>query len=680
MSLFNMPSFACTKDDIEKEVRSVYQSIKQKRRHQKSADLERKLKWNQEESDNYPLPSDDRPKQIIRRTPVPSNGRTPKHFATLYYEGEPPRMTAATPMRVPLAEPLPKNILHAPISRYNCSTMIEDPIFIPYLGDDKVDHASILSERELEIRSKVTEEGPPMVRDETNFIVDQVLLECSVIQGVTVWEHDETKEYVLSALAQCACLKRARVQERYETTILSLPVLVHPPTPHNNPLIETNTTRANGNDDSKTTNPLQMTMCGECVNEERAVNDQLDADYLQDMDSFRALFCRRCLIYCCSIHGIESKPSLELQQNLFQEMDASYYFPSLEIGMTDTDILFDDVNGLSAFQKTMCKRAFVMCNGDYKRISLLLGAPEHLIRGFVREQKLQLPPKRDTTSVKLRANTNKYYSVKNYNQKWYNATKDAEIHPFFTPCCHEEVCSEETCSCIQNRFFCTPACCWGAASPNFFRGCGCKGSCNASNCTCFAAKRECDPELCSCRTCSDPPDRPASKQVCRNDNIRMRRHAHLLIAPSAVSGWGCFTKYALRKGEFIHEYVGELINQEVAEKRGQFDDAKNRSYLFNLTSDYVLDACRVGNKTRFINHSDKPNVETRNVFVNGDQHVAMFALEHIDAEEELFVDYRYNVSMSNDLIEIAEFTPEWLSDGRQPPKKPNQRKRKRAKR
>ncbi|GAX10804.1 histone-lysine N-methyltransferase EZH2 [Fistulifera solaris] len=521
--------------------------------------------------------------------------------------------------------------------------MIVDPVFIPYLGDDKVDHTSFLSEQELEIRIKATDEGPPMVRDEMNSIVDQVLLECSVVKGVAVWEHAETTEYVLSVLVQCACLKRARIQERYEATILPLHL---PQLAQNNSLTQPDTARSNANYDSNLINTLQMDVCGECVNEERAVDNQLDAKYLQDMDSYRALFCRRCLTYCCSIHGIESKPSLELQQNIFQEMDESNYFPSLGIELIDTDIRFDEVEELSAFQKTMCKRAFLMCNGEYKRISLLLGAPEHLIRAFVREHNLQLPPKRDTTAVKLRANTIKYYSVKNYNQKWYNATKDAEIHPFFTPCCHEEMCSEENCSCIQNRFFCTPACCWGAASPNFFRGCG------------------------------------SSKQVCRNDNIRMRRHAHLLIAPSAVSGWGCFTKYALKKGEFIHEYVGELITQEVAEKRGQFDDAKNRSYLFNLTSDYVLDACRTGNKTRFINHSDKPNVKTRNVFVNGDQHIAMFALEHIDAEEELFVDYRYNVSMSNDLIEKAKFEPEWLSNSGQvpSPKKTKHGKRKRGKR
>jgi histone-lysine N-methyltransferase EZH2 len=57
----------------------------------------------------------------------------------------------------------------------------------------------------------------------------------------------------------------------------------------------------------------------------------------------------------------------------------------------------------------------------------------------------------------------------------------------------------------------------------------------------------------------------------------------LLLAPSRISGWGLFTKYALKKGDFVHSYVGELVSQEEAERRGQVDDIKNRSYLFNLS-------------------------------------------------------------------------------------------------
>ena len=660
-----MSLFTGAKDTIANEVRSLYKSNVSKRRHQKGLELERKLKWDPHNNSVAP-DSHNAPRQISRQTDNPNNPRTKCLTATFNVEGEPQRITSASRTPIPSVDPLPKHIPHVPMNRYNCYSMLEDPIFIPYLGDDDkmIDYTSILSEQEMAIRKKATEEGPMMERDETNAILDQVLLESSIIQGIQVWKQTETTNYVLSALAQCACLSSARIQERYQVTIV--------------PLFSLQNERTNTTTNSPI-HPLEATVCGECVHKEGI--DTWDADYLEDMDSFRALFCRKCFTYSCSVHCVESKPSLQLQHTVLLATDVSNQFPSLETDTADTESCFDHVKELSNFQKKLCKRAFFMCDGDYRRISVIVGAPEHLIQTFVQEHNFQLPPKSDSKFLRSRANQKvDKYSVKRYNQKWYNAIKNAEIHPLFTPCCHEEPCSEETCSCIQNRFFCTPACCWGALSPNFFRGCGCKGSCNASSCTCFAAKRECDPELCSCCPCSDPPDRTASKQQCRNDNIRMRRHAHLLLAPSVISGWGCFTKHALRKGDFIHEYVGELINQEVAEKRGQIDDAKNRSYLFNLSSDYALDGCRTGNKTRFINHSDKPNIETRTVFVNGDQRIGMFALEHVGAEDELFFDYRYNVSMSNDLIEMAKFKPAWLpnDEHEKPPSKPKLGKRKRS--
>ena len=65
-----------------------------------------------------------------------------------------------------------------------------------------------------------------------------------------------------------------------------------------------------------------------------------------------------------------------------------------------------------------------------------------------------------------------------------------------------------------------------------------------------------------------------SRQRCRNDNISMKRNAHLLVAESTINGagWGLFTKYALQKGDFVHEYVGEIITQEEAERRGVIYD------------------------------------------------------------------------------------------------------------
>lgn len=82
-----------------------------------------------------------------------------------------------------------------------------------------------------------------------------------------------------------------------------------------------------------------------------------------------------------------------------------------------------------------------------------------------------------------------YHSMKNYNPKWLNNIQSCEIHPAFIPCDHDEPCAEETCSCVQNKFFCNKACGWGSKSRNFFRGCACKaGQCRSSTCPCWAGE------------------------------------------------------------------------------------------------------------------------------------------------------------------------------------------------
>lgn len=118
----------------------------------------------------------------------------------------------------------------------------------------------------------------------------------------------------------------------------------------------------------------------------------------------------------------------------------------------------------------------------------------------------------------------------------------------------------------------------------------------------------------------------------------MRRHARLLLAESSIkgAGWGLYTKHALKKGDFVHEYVGEVISQEEAERRGIIYNKLNMSYLFNLSSDFTVDATRKGNKTRYANHSSSaPNCEAKMIQVNGDMRIGLFAKIDIDPQSEV---------------------------------------------
>ena len=381
-----------------------------------------------------------------------------------------------------------------------------------------------------------------------------------------------------------------------------------------------------------------------------------DVAYLEGQDSYRFLFCRRCFIYDCNIHGLKKRANPGLQYQLAKQKERDGIWPKAAPNDLDgeNDPLEGTMTQLSDFHKRICKRMFLIFDGNVKSMSICMRAPRQLIADYIKECNYQMT---QTTLAAViptdnswRDRNHYYYSVKRYKKSWYQAHTKAKIHPFYEPCMHpSRPCDEHNCSCIKNLFFCSKACLWARQSRNFYRGCGCKGSCSAKSCTCFAANRECDPDLCACDACTDPPNQTAVKQKCRNDNLTMNRRQHLLIAESSVpgGGWGVFTKYAVQKNEFLSEYVGELISQEEADRRGVIHDERRCSYLFNLSSDRVVDGFRKGNKARFLNHSENPNCRTKILFVNGEQRIGIFADRALEAQSELFFDYRYNHSMDN---------------------------------
>ncbi|GLE00446.1 hypothetical protein PINS_up009203 [Pythium insidiosum] len=243
------------------------------------------------------------------------------------------------------------------------------------------------------------------------------------------------------------------------------------------------------------------------------------------------------------------------------------------------------------------------------------------------------------------------------------------------PCEHIGVCDSLQCSCVRRDHFCDKACACAADCPNRFQGCQCeRGQCRSSDCVCVAAQRECDPDV--CRSCGSigavigafnrgcwvsrsnaagaATDRRAlsssSRTGCGNVGLQTMSRRLIRIGRSPVHGWGVYVVERISRGELVCEYVGELISQDEAERRGSVYDRKATSYLFDLNEDAVVDAFRVGNKARFINHapSHEANCEGKVVLIRGDHRIGIWAKRDIRRGEELFFDYGYHTSTAPD--------------------------------
>lgn len=142
--------------------------------------------------------------------------------------------------------------------------------------------------------------------------------------------------------------------------------------------------------------------------------------------------------------------------------------------------------------------------------------------------------------------------------------------------------------------------------------------------------------------------------ACRNCGIGTYiRKVPLVLGPSDVHGWGAFAARDVQKGELITEYVGEFISQEEADRRGQTYDKRDCSYLFDVNSEFCVDACIKGNKIKFANHSDNPNCIARVMYSRGDHRIGIFAKQDIQRGEEIHFDYNHKSGSG---------APKWFSN------------------
>uniref|UniRef100_H3AR77 Histone-lysine N-methyltransferase NSD2 n=1 Tax=Latimeria chalumnae TaxID=7897 RepID=H3AR77_LATCH len=140
---------------------------------------------------------------------------------------------------------------------------------------------------------------------------------------------------------------------------------------------------------------------------------------------------------------------------------------------------------------------------------------------------------------------------------------------------------------------------------------------------------ECHPAVC-----------PAGER-CQNQCFTKRQYPETKIIKTEGKGWGLISKRDIKKGEFVNEYVGELIDEEECRARIKHAHENDITHFYMLTidKDRIIDAGPKGNYSRFMNHSCQPNCETQKWTVNGDTRVGLFAVCDIPKETELTFNY-----------------------------------------
>lgn len=126
-------------------------------------------------------------------------------------------------------------------------------------------------------------------------------------------------------------------------------------------------------------------------------------------------------------------------------------------------------------------------------------------------------------------------------------------------------------------------------------------------------------------------------------NRPFRKEKRIKLVKTELCGWGVVSLEAIKEGEFIVEYIGEVIDDAICEKR--LWDMKHRGdhnfYMCEIRRDFVIDATYKGNFARFLNHSCNPNCKLDKWLVDGETRVGIFASRPIEIGEPLTYDYRF---------------------------------------
>ncbi|XP_063950054.1 histone-lysine N-methyltransferase ASHR3 [Daucus carota subsp. sativus] len=126
-------------------------------------------------------------------------------------------------------------------------------------------------------------------------------------------------------------------------------------------------------------------------------------------------------------------------------------------------------------------------------------------------------------------------------------------------------------------------------------------------------------------------------------NRPFQRQKRIKVVKTELCGWGVEAGEAINKGDFIIEYVGEVISDDSCKQRMSdmtYMGGKN-FYMCQVERNFTIDSTYKGNSARFLNHSCDPNCNLEKWQLDGETRIGIFAARAIQEGEPLTYDYQY---------------------------------------
>lgn len=170
-------------------------------------------------------------------------------------------------------------------------------------------------------------------------------------------------------------------------------------------------------------------------------------------------------------------------------------------------------------------------------------------------------------------------------------------------------------------------CMFGRVPSSADIGANSKIACANDTCQNRSLKIECSGKSC-----------PAGES-CQNQRMQRMQYAKVERICTGSKGFGVAASEDIKPGGLIGEYQGEVIDEDEFNKRKQDYRGERHFYFMNLAPKLYIDASRIAQITRYINHSCDPNAETQKWYAAGEPRIGIFAKRIIRRGEEITFDY-----------------------------------------